>query len=671
MQKILKFLVLIVAFFSTKEVFAAVTVTLGDTVPNSRVHLKTSRIELDMNVNYIKDTSTNELLYCIEPGVQLYDGAYQPYDIYNAPPDIDSKKMPTVALMAYYGYGYQNRTDIKWYIATQYMIWDYILGDTDEIYFINDNGLKITPYENEINTIEHDIANHYLLPSFLENKDPNNLVDKTVKLNEEVEFIDKNDVLKDFIVTGPLSIFNHKVENNKLTMSFSLDSSYYVYFHKDYGLKNPKVYLKTGSQKVISRGAPPTPQGSLLINVETPKLTINKTGVTDEFLTRKNAIYGIFYEDGNPFVTITTGEDGSATLTSIMPGKYYLQELTAPYGYQVNSEKVYFEITKDDITLNVTDELITKHLVIEKYLEDYDNTYHLEPDAEFKLMRNNKFYKTVTTNALGKIELDLPYGDYKLTQTKGAKGYNFCEEISFKINENSEEERIILKNKQIVGSLNITKLNSLTNELILDSIKFKIKNQDTNSYLKIAGNDTFETIEGHLILTNIPYGNYIIEEIDAPDIYKKLEDKITFSITKDNSESLLTVYNTPKTGVINIIKTDVRNNNPLSNVIFGLYNASKELINEYTTDESGKINLENIPIGKYYLKELLTRENYDLNDVEIEIDVKEDTISTLNITNRLKAVVPLTGSKEFLITIVLSILCLSLGVYICNYHENH
>lgn len=672
MKKLLQFLFLIAAFFSTKEVFnaASANVTLGDIVPNSRVHLKTSNIELDMNVNYIRDLNSNELLYCIEPGVQLYDGVYQKYDIYNTPPEVDSKKMTDIAIIAYYGYGYKDRTDIKWYITTQFMIWDYVLQDRGEIYFIDDHNNKINPYENEINIIKEDVANHYRLPSFIENRDPSTIVDKIVPVNEDIVYYDENNIISEYTITTTTPHFTHKVEGNKLTMNFDLDGSYNVFFAKKYNLDNPRVYLKTGSQKVISRGSPATPQGLLTFEIQYPKLTINKSGVKDEILSRKNATYIIYHEDGSPYLSTTTGEDGSVTIF-LKSGKYYLQEVTAPYGYELNSEKVYFEITTEDISLDVEDNLILNHIVIEKYLENYDSTYNLEPNAEFKLMREGKLYKIVKTDALGKIELDLPYGNYTLIQTKGKVGYKLCEELKFNIAENFSAQRYILKNKQITGSLNLTKINSLTNEVINDPIKFKIRNKATNEYLNINNIDTFTTELGKLTLSGIPYGEYEIIEVEAPDIYKKLEQIPTFKINEDLEEINLSIYNTPKTGAINIIKTDSRNNLPLSNVIFGLYNSNKELIQKLTTNELGQATLENIPIGKYYLKELLTNADYELNAEEIAIDIKENTSSTLNITNRLKAIVPITGTKEFLITIILSVICLSLGVYICNHNENH
>ena len=104
------------------------------------------------NIRYVKDkngtlvysdfktihkSGTNELAYCIQPGVKMSDDAYDEYEQYNDKFFIDEAKMQKVRLIARYGYLYKNHTDINWYVASQFMIWHAVMPTTWDIYFVD------------------------------------------------------------------------------------------------------------------------------------------------------------------------------------------------------------------------------------------------------------------------------------------------------------------------------------------------------------------------------------------------------------------------------------------------------------------------------------------------------------------------------------------------------
>ena len=63
-------------------------------------------------------------------------------------------------LIAHYGYGYPNHTDLKWYGVTQYLIWNEL--GLDDLYFTDSYyGNRITAYTNEIDEMNSLINNHY------------------------------------------------------------------------------------------------------------------------------------------------------------------------------------------------------------------------------------------------------------------------------------------------------------------------------------------------------------------------------------------------------------------------------------------------------------------------------------------------------------------------------
>ena len=91
----------------------------------------------------IHKSDTNELAYCIQPGVKITDEAYDEYETYNDRFFIDEVKMQKVRLIAHYGYLYENHTDINWYVATQLLIWHAVMPTTWDIYFVDSNNNRI------------------------------------------------------------------------------------------------------------------------------------------------------------------------------------------------------------------------------------------------------------------------------------------------------------------------------------------------------------------------------------------------------------------------------------------------------------------------------------------------------------------------------------------------
>lgn len=91
-----------------------------------------------------------------------------------------------------------------------------------------------------------------------------------------------------------------------------------------------------------------------------------------------------------------------------------------------------------------------------------------------------------------------------------------------------------------------------------------------------------------------------------------------------------------RSGNLEIYKVDKDNNNViLGSVKFELYDEEDEIIGTYSTDENGKIEIENLPIGNYVLKETATNKWYNLAD-EVNVEIKWNETTNTTIENELK-----------------------------------
>ena len=85
---------------------------------------------------------------------------------------------------------------------------------------------------------------------------------------------------------------------------------------------------------------------------------------------------------------------------------------------------------------------------------------------------------------------------------------------------------------------------------------------------------------------------------------------------------------------IEIIKKDGKGQNALKGGIFNLYDEKNNLLyTDLTTDEKGKIVIENLIPGKYYLEEIVAPEGYSKLEDRVEIDLKLNQTYKVTVNN--------------------------------------
>ena len=389
----------------------------------------------------------------------------------------------------------------------------------------------------------------------------------------------------------------------------------------------------------------------------------NNSCISQGEASLSGAIFEIKNKNKTIVDTLTISDDCTATSKEIPYGEYTITEKQSGKGYYLNENSFNSSIktTNEIINITIPENVIKNDFIFNKFYGN-DNTgfIYAEPDAVFEIIDyKNNVIKTFTTNQNGYAKVNLPYGNYKVKQTKGLEDYKMMGTFDISVNEESDLTQIKnIKNGEITAKLKLIKIDSETKETInISGFKFKIKNTKTNDYVCQTTNKVvceYETNEDGILLTPLPLfaGDYEIEEISSMPNYLLSDGKVNFSI-KDNNKivydatygSVVEVYfeNKAVKGKIEITKYGEElklkngemlrnikpvinseisfNEIPLANVKFGLYKEDGTKVAEKTTDENGYICFENLDLGKYYVQELSVNDAYVLDTKKYEIEL--------------------------------------------------
>ncbi|MGU8943531.1 SpaA isopeptide-forming pilin-related protein [Clostridium perfringens] len=151
----------------------------------------------------------------------------------------------------------------------------------------------------------------------------------------------------------------------------------------------------------------------------------------------------------------------------------------------------------------------------------------------------NQLVKTFTTNSEGPIRFELPNGDYKLEEIKAPNGYKLDQTpIEFTVNDESKIVKVVAKDEPLPTTCNlvINKINE--KEIPILGAKFKLfEESNPKKVLKFSsqknnyelnqngvGKLTPSGKNASFKINNLPYGNYILKEVQAPKGYKLSDD---------------------------------------------------------------------------------------------------------------------------------------------------
>ena len=144
--------------------------------------------------------------------------------------------------------------------------------------------------------------------------------------------------------------------------------------------------------------------------------------------------------------------------------------------------------------------------------------------------------------------------------------------------------------------------------------------------------------DGKATLDNLPLGSYYVMEKTAPDgfVTDKEPSEVAFVYVDQDTpvvEQEVTIKNERQKVEITVEKQDAENEAVLSGAVFGIYNKNDiladdkviveagTLLQEMTSDEKGLARCTlDLPLGKYFVKELESPAGYVTSDEILEFD---------------------------------------------------
>lgn len=542
----------------------------------------------------------------------------------------------------------------------------------------------------------------------------NQLKTGSIKINKQSEDNQNGD--REFTITGNGKTYTIKTGSDGIAILSDIPV---------YNSNNEKIVYTISEKNVPVRYVVPADQTATLTADATTTKTFknilkkfavevtkqdSETSSAQGDGTLSGAVYGI-YRDGTLVDTYTTDGSGYFKTKEYVCGNYTVQEISPSEGYlldetvyPVGAEAENYTIEHNPISMIVTEDVIKGNIAMIKHSDDGSTQIETpEVGAEFEVylkssgsyanaVETERDYLTCDENGFAQTK-DMPYGIYTVHQTKGWEGTEFMEDFDVNISADGQTYRYIINNEKFESYIKIVKVDSETGKTIpYEGAGFEIYDSNgqkismTFAYPTPTTIDTFYTnSEGYLITPEVlPYGEYLLVEVQAPYGYALDSTPVSFTVSADNAEkeNALTVIkvrkeNTAQKGKISVQKTGdiftsvnmassaytdengelvvnsttytpVFANGNLSGAVFQVIAAEDivtldgtvhanagDVVAEITTDENGYAETDLLYLGKYEIKEVQAPYGYVRNSESqfVELTYAGQEIAVLDTVN--------------------------------------
>ena len=371
---------------------------------------------------------------------------------------------------------------------------------------------------------------------------------------------------------------------------------------------------------------------------------------------------------GDIVAEIATDENGYAETDPLYLGKYEIKEIQAPDGYVLNGESQFIELTyagqeveiRDTVNAEFFNEYQGVEITLSKLMEQ-DELFNIGNSDEYTNVRFGLFAAEDLTAADGtvipadgliseisldenmtaKFDVQLPFGKYYVQEIGTDEHYVLNGEkylVTFEY-QGQDIQTVSIDCGTFENRLKRGKIEGIkTNESggPLENALFGLFAMDCTEFTEENALMTAKSDDkGCFSFADIPFGEYVIRELSAPDGYILSDESYPVTISENDEIIRIEIENKPVT--VEISKRDA-DGNELKGAQMQLLNSNGKVIEQWVSDGTNHI-VAKLSAGKYILKETAAPEGYILatdicfevlNDGTVTVDGAETTAVSEN-----------------------------------------
>ena len=374
-------------------------------------------------------------------------------------------------------------------------------------------------------------------------------------------------------------------------------------------------------------------------------------------------------EKGEVVDTLTTGTDGAAKSKELYLGKYEVKEIEAPYGMVLNKETHAVELVYAGQNVAVTETATSFYN--ERQRVEIDLVKSLETDETYGVGNNSEILDvtfglyaekdltaadgtvipadglieviTLDGNGHGKAISDLPMGSYYVQEISTNSAYLKDDAKYPVVFEYAGQETATVH-------ISVNDGEAIENKIIYGSVSGKKSDEDGKALggalIGIFQTGTTEFTEENAIATatsaedgsfsfaKVPYGTWVIREIESPKGFVLSEEEIAVTIGKVDEVVEIELVNYFIKGNIELTKVDKDYpDNKLSGAVFEVYadtngngefDKDDELLGEMTELDGGIYQMKELRYGNYFVREKTAPTGFVLDEKVYSVSIEEN-----------------------------------------------
>ena len=384
------------------------------------------------------------------------------------------------------------------------------------------------------------------------------------------------------------------------------------------------------------------------------------------------------YHKGDVVDTVTTDEDGFAKSKELYLGKYTVVETKAPTGMVINKEKHSVELTYAGQDVAVTETVTSFYnerqkvkISLGKILEQ-DETFGIGKNDEIKNISFGLYVKedivsssgtvipadglieiiTLDENGTAIANTDLPFGSYYIKEIATDEHYILSDtQYPFTFEYAGQDTEIVeikvndgkpIENKLIYGSVSGKKIDE-NGEALGGALIGIFKADETVFTREHALMTAVSQKDGSFSFAKVPYGNWIVREIEAPTGFVLDDTSYEVNISENEQVVEIEITNEYIHGNIQLTKVDADYpDNKLTGATFEVYrdvngdgklDDGDELIGNLKETSTGIYEMKELLYGKYLVRETKAPDGFELDKGVYSVFIENDE-TTYNVENK-------------------------------------